>query len=70
MIRLETAKANRKCKECEETIPKGELCGVVQQESAFGTKKVSYCNSCTFTALEKRRDRIDEMMERLDEVNY
>jgi hypothetical protein len=53
-MKFEIAKANRKChdKNCFTEIVKGEVCGVTEEESQFGTKKVSYCKICTIRGIE------------------
>jgi hypothetical protein len=65
MIHLETAKAGRVCKGCGSIIYTNQICGIVNQEDNYGTKKVSYCKICTIMALEKRRERINDMLKRI-----
>jgi hypothetical protein len=66
-MRLEIAKATRKCYEekCRVAIGRGEICGVTEVRDQYGTKKVSYCKVCTIQGLEVKMKTIERQLRRI-----
>ena len=67
-MKLEIARARRKCKDCGDFIEKGEVAGVSRAENPYGTREVSYCKVCTTKGLHVRKKHIEEMLEQIKEM--
>ena len=64
-MEIEIAKHQRKCKDCEGTIERGEMASVFLHDSPFGTLKCSYCKTCTIKGLLIKRKNIGLLLKRI-----
>lgn len=64
-MEIEIAKHQRKCKDCEGAIERGEMASVFLHDSPFGARKVSYCKTCTIKGLIIKRKNIGLLLKQI-----
>lgn len=67
-MKIESAKAPRKCNECKSTIKKHERCGVLWTKTFKGNyKKKSFCKKCSIKILSGQIKLMENIVERIKE---